>query len=393
MSHRPAVGIVWLIVAGTAAPFAFNVIAALLPAVQAQFGLGEAQLQWMVSIYAFTLGAAQLVVGPLADAWGRRRILLGGLVVFALAGLGAALASSYAQLLACRVLQGIGGCAALVVPRTAVRDTHQGLEAARAMALIMISLAVTPAVSPLVGGLLLAAWNWRAGFFACALLGAGLFVAALRLHGETLPPERRVPLRAGTVLAGYVQVSGSMRFWAYSLSFSFSNSCFIGFLVVGPSYLTRTFGLTPIGVALAMLAGYLGFGLGNMLTARTVRRFGVERILWTGIAIGCAGTLILLVAAPLRSLAPLLTAIAVQSVGIGLAFPAGIAGATGVFPERAGTASALVGATQLVTGALFALIAGALADGSLMPLAWSCAGVSLLALAWALPVWPTRRAP
>ena len=389
-SRDDQVSIPWLILAGVCAPLGFNIVVALLPAIQAQFALDSSRMQWMVSIYAMTMALGQMVAGPLSDALGRRRVLLAGLAIFVVGSIGAALAWSYEMLLVCRLVQGLGACATVVIPRAVVRDRYFGPEAARAMALIMISFAVTPVLAPLVGGILQALSGWRAGFFACALVGAVLFVLALYLHGETLAPFQRVPMRLVGVLLAYARLLGSARFCAYAFSFSLLNCCFMGWLVVGPLYMTRQFGLTPVGLALAMLAAYLGFALGNQLAAHQVRRAGVERLLASGTALCLTGSLMLAAIAASLGLAGLLVAIFLQSFGIGLAFAAGIAGATAVYPERAGTASALAGAIQLGVGAVFVVLSGAIDDGSLMPLALSSIAVCVAAAACVWPLWRQR---
>jgi DHA1 family bicyclomycin/chloramphenicol resistance-like MFS transporter len=388
-SQSNPVSILWLIFAGVCAPFGFNVIPALLPAIQAEFVLDQSRMQWMVSFYALTMALGQLIGGPLSDAFGRRRIFLTGLAIFICASIGASLADSYPHLLAFRFMQGIGACAALVIPRAVVRDCYAGPDAARAMALIMLALAITPALAPLVGGLMQTYFGWRAGFVACALVGATIFTLALKMHGETLPPHKRVRAGFGGVLVNYAGLFRSWRFCAYAFAFSLLNCSFIGFFVIGPTYLTRAFGMTPMGVSFAMLAGYIGFAIGNMLAARHVRRAGVDRLLSYGLAFGLAGSLLLAVVAYRQPVAGwMLLAICIQSFGTGLSFPTGIAGATAVFPERAGTASAMTGAIQLGSGALFAVVSGAIDDGTLKPLAWSslvlCAGAAVC-------VWPLWR--
>ena len=389
---RSPVSISWLIFAGVCAPFGFNIVAALLPAIQAQFVLDHAGMQWMVSAYALTMGCGQLVGGPLADTFGRRRILLSGMGIFVLGSVAAALAQSYPQLLVFRVVQGLGACVTLVIPRAVVRDRHMGPEAARAMALIMISLSVTPALAPVVGGLMQTWFGWRAGFLACAVVGLILLGFAWRLHGETLPPSRRVPLAFGGVLRSYAGLLANWRFCAYALSYSLLNCSFIGFFVIGPGFLTARFGMTPVGVSLTLLAAYLGFGAGNLLAAHHVKRVGVDRMLAWGLFFALVGTLLLLVVARAPVLGWILLAISLQSLGTGLSFPSGIAGATAVYPERAGTASALVGAIQMGTAAAFAVLSGIVDDGSLMPLAWSCLAACAISGACIWPLW-RRRAP
>ncbi|MBL8384014.1 MAG: MFS transporter [Burkholderiales bacterium] len=385
-----AISIPWLIVAGVCSPFGFNVVPALLPAIQGEFALDGARMQWMVSLYSLTLGMGQLIGGPLSDALGRRGVLLAGLAIFVAGSVAAVLAPTYEVLLAARLMQGLGACATLVIPRATVRDCFAGADAARAMALVMLSLAITPTVAPLIGGVLEVLLGWRSAFAACAVLGIAVLAAALRLHHESLPPARRAPLRLAPLLRGYAALLASWRFCAYALSFSLLNCCFMGFMVVGPSYLARTFGLASTGIALAMLAGYLGFTIGNVVAARRVRRAGVDRLLALGTVVVLAGTLVLFGAVHARSLGWLLAAVCAQSLGTGLAFSPGIAGATATLPERAGTASALTGAIQLGGGALFAMLSGVIDDGSFMPYAWSCLVACAAAALCVLPLWRGR---
>ncbi len=384
--------IFWLIVAGACAPFGFNIIPALLPAIQTEFALDQGRMQWMVSFYALTMGLGQLVYGPLSDAYGRRRVLLLGLAIFTFASVGAALANSYTGLLAFRFLQGLGACAALVVPRAVVRDCLSGSEAARAMALVTIPISITPIIAPVAGGLLQTWSGWRAGFVACAVVGVCLFTVGLRAHRETLAPARRVSIRLGYVLRSYAGLFLSWRFCAYALAYSSLNCTFIGFFVIGPSYLSQAAGMTPIGISLAMLATYLGFTAGNFLAVRHVKRAGVDRLLAYGLAFSVGGTLMLLAVVAQAMVGWMLAAVAVQSFGTGLAFSTGIAGATAADPARAGTASALAGAIQMLTAASFAVVSGAVYDGSLAPFAWSSVALCACAGACIWPLW-RRRAP
>lgn len=391
MASGARVSIVWLIFAGICSPLGFNVTPALLPPIQTEFALGTDRMQWMVSLYSLTLGLGQLLGGPLADALGRRSVLLAGLAIFVAGSVAAALAPTYEALLAARLAQGLGACATLVVPRATVRDTHSGNDAARAMALVMLSLAFTPLLAPFFGALIETHFGWRAAFVACALVGAAIFAGALRLHAETLPRERRIPLKLLPLAHGYVMVFRSWRFCAYATSFSLLNCTFIGLMVVGPPYFARAHGLSSNGIALAMLAAYLGFTFGNFAAARRVRRAGVDRLIAAGVLTCAIGCVLLFPALALGSLPFMLFALFLQALGTGFAFSPGIAGATATLPERAGTAAAMTGAIQLGGGAFFAFATGALDDGTFRPHAWSCVVVCVAAGLLAWPLWRDRQ--
>jgi MFS family permease len=190
----------WLVVAGVASPLGFNIVPALLPPIQAEFALGASRMQWMVSLYALTLGLGQLLGGPLSDALGRRGVLLAGLAIFVAGSVAAALTPTYEALLAARLVQGLGACATLVIPRATVRDCYSGPDAARALALVMLALTVTPPLAPLIGGLLATVFGWRSAFVACALVGVAVFAAALGLHRHRR--RHRDPARASRYRRG-----------------------------------------------------------------------------------------------------------------------------------------------------------------------------------------------
>lgn len=367
--HAPAVSILWLTFAGASSPFGFNFIGPVLPAIQLAFAIEPSQVQWLVSVYSLMLGLGQLVMGPISDAYGRRGVLLVGLAMTTLGSLGAMLAQSFEQLLWCRFLQGFGACTSLVVPRAVVRDIYtRADDVARAIAIITIALSVTPGIAPLIAGALLSWFSWRSGFAAFALLGAVSLALALRHHPETLVTEKRAPLHPWLLLKAYVNIGASLRFWSYTVTYSLLNTGVIGFLVLGPAALGHLYGYGAWGMAVGLLTVYAGFACGNLYAARHIRRTGVNRMFGAGIVVGTIGALAFLAAAHwVDSIALVMLPLFVNAVGNGLAFPSGIAGAVALNPTRAGTAAALVGATQLTLCALVAVLCGAVADGSLRP--------------------------
>ena len=134
--------------------------------------------QMMLPAYLGAFAIAQLVVGPLSDALGRRRVIIGGLGLFSLASLAAALAPDIGWLLTARAVQASGACATMVVARAIIRDTAQGNAAARAMSALAIAMAVGPSAAPLIGGQLVTWFDWRATFYFTCLIGAVTTFAA-----------------------------------------------------------------------------------------------------------------------------------------------------------------------------------------------------------------------
>jgi len=318
-------------------------------------------------------------------------VLLWGLALYVIAALAATLATSFEAVMWLRGLQALGACTCLVVPRAAVRDVYSGLEAARGIAIVSIALSLTPALAPMLAGVLLIWFDWRSGFAACVLFGVVMLLAALRLHPETLPVSRRVPLHPVTLVRTYGRIAGNWRFHCYVFTYSLLNCCFIGFLVTAPAVLAVREGLSAWGIALLLLGVYLGFALGNLYAARRVRHTGIERMLAYGIAVSVLGSVLLVAGVRMEGLMAIALPLFINCIGNGLAFPVGIAGAVNLTPDRAGTAAALVSFVQLAMGAGFAWFCGSITGGDLRPFAWACLGASVAALGSALPLFLARR--
>jgi DHA1 family bicyclomycin/chloramphenicol resistance-like MFS transporter len=247
---------------------------------------------------------------------------------------------------------------------------------------------VAPAIAPLIAGVLLTWFDWRSGFASCAVLGIVSLVLALRHHTETLVQEKRAPMRARALLRAYVEIGRTPRFFAYTVSYALLNAGVIAFLVIAPGAFAHQYGLRAWGAAIGILIVYAGSAAANLYAVRNIRRTGVNRMLGVGLAVGVASALVLAASSfATSSLVVAMALLFINSLGNGFGFPSGIAGAVGLHPTRAGTAAALVGATQLCISSLVAVVSGVVADGTLRPLIWLVLLTALLALLAALPVY------
>src|SRR5699024_7018266 len=211
-------------------PFAIDMYLPALPAIQQDLlaSVEGAQMSLMAFFIAVALG--QGIYGPLSDMYGRKRPLYFGLCVFALASLGCALAPDINTLIACRFVQGLGACAAMIIPRAVVRDMYTGVQAARLMALLMLVFSVSPILSPLVGSLVIGFASWR-GIFWAVMLTAGVAVALARfVLRETRPAELRVNSNVGTALAAYRTLLADWTFIGLALIGAFGTGSFLTYL-------------------------------------------------------------------------------------------------------------------------------------------------------------------
>ncbi len=194
---------------------AMHIFVPALPEAARDLGASVGGMQLTVSVYILGLAVGQLAYGPLSDRFGRRPVLMAGLVLYALAGLAAAFAPDVHSLIVARLLQALGGCAGLVIGRAIVRDTALPQEAARRLAMMNLMVAIGPGAAPIVGGVLASSLGWRSIFFALALLGTSSTCCSV---GGSCPKARHPPRRPGcptwrvtTAAFSFRQPSSAMR--------------------------------------------------------------------------------------------------------------------------------------------------------------------------------------
>lgn len=381
-----------LIAIAATSALAINVYLPSMPAMAVYFGVDFATIQLTLSLYLATVAVGQLIVGPLSDRFGRRPVILGGLLCFVVGTSVCLLAPSIGVLLAGRVLQALGGCAGLALSRAVVRDIYGREQAASMIGYVTMGMAVAPMLAPTLGGVLEALYGWRAGFaFLLVFGGFTVSVAFFRLY-ET---HRRRSVGSGAVplLQGLGRLLRSGPFWGYALTTAFSTSVFFSF-VAGASYVTLTLmGRSPLeyGIYFAMVPG--GYLLGNFLTGRFASRVGPDPMIVRGsvlilFSVGTMATVLGLgVEHPLVLFLPMFFV----GVGNGLVIPSGIAGAISVNPEMSGTASGVSGSLQMGVGALVAPLVGALIGTSYWPMLAVMGSCAVLALISFGLVWCRRR--
>lgn len=151
-------------------PFAIDMYLPALPSIGSDLNATTGAVQMSLLIFFLSMGASQIIIGPLADIMGRKPPIYWGLVIFAVGSVGAALAPTVEVLIAFRFLQGIGASAGMVISRAVVRDLHTGTEAARLMSLLMLVFSVSPILAPLTGSIIIELAGWRAVFWTVTVI-------------------------------------------------------------------------------------------------------------------------------------------------------------------------------------------------------------------------------
>lgn len=369
-------------------PLTIDMYLPALPGMVDAFATDTARVQLTISAYLLGFSVFHLACGPLADRFGRRPVVLVGLVLYAAATVACALAETVEQLIAFRFVQGIGACVGPTLGRTIARDLYGPQGAARALALIAMIMALAPAVAPTLGSLMLEVLPWPWIFISLAAYS--LLVAII--VGVKLPES--VPVRQAlhpvNIARNYGQLLRHREFRATTVASALLYAGMVCFLS-GASFVFIDMMGVPLryfgALFLTTVAGYVG---GSALSARLALHRSSEAVMWLG---GVAATLgaVLILLGPLAWFHPasIVLPMALYVGGVGIALPHAMATALKPFAEMAGTASALFGFIQMGLSAAAGALVGALLKDSPTPMGAAILGCSLLSL---LLIWRLRNA-
>lgn len=350
-----------------------------------------------LTLSGFLAGFAvcQLVFGPVSDRCGRRPTLLTGLGLYLGASLWCALAPSIGALIAGRLLQGMAACVGPVLGRAIVRDVYGPEGTARAMAMIGVALAVSPALAPIIGGYLQVWFGWRAAFVFLSGVGVVVLAATFRLLAETNPAHRRGHLGSPGLVASATALLCDRCYLGNAIAVSFIFAGLMAFAAGGPFVFIEALGLSPQQYGMLAVFTVAGFLAGSLLAGRLTGRLALSHMVLLGlvIAVGGAVAMAALAAVAAPSVIAVVAPMAVFTAGLGIVLPAGMAAAMAPFPRIAGSASALLGFVQMLVAALASVAVGALPHRSALPMAAVIALCAILALLGFLVFLRPRRRP
>jgi DHA1 family bicyclomycin/chloramphenicol resistance-like MFS transporter len=252
-----------------------------IPAIASGLHTSIAPVQFTFVAYLVAFAASMLALGPLSDRFGRKRILICGLVLTAFSSVGCASAPTIEILIAARVLQGIGACAGMVIGRAATRDIWRPEVAAQVIAGRVIVSTLLQAFAPVLGGYLQTWFGWRANFVAVAVFSC----LAIALIGCFLPggdKGRRQRLERWPMLASYRALLRTRRFIGYSFSSTGAHAGFHIFAAGAPAALIGKFGLTPDQYGYYASLPPLGYILGSFASRCLTERLGIDRVITIG---------------------------------------------------------------------------------------------------------------
>src|SRR4051812_46362441 len=223
-------------------PLAVDMYLPALPSLQVEFATSAERVQHTLSAYLLGLACGQLFFGPIADRYGRKPPLLGGLVLFALASAACVAATEIGQFVVLRFAQALGGASGMVVIRAVIRDRFDEIQSARVLSLMMLVMGAAPILAPLAGGWLLVngSWHWIFAFLASFAL---LCLALVALLLEESHPQHRRSRSLGRALTSALPLFGDVRFLGPVIVFIGAFGCFFASLAAAPFVFIQTFGI------------------------------------------------------------------------------------------------------------------------------------------------------
>jgi MFS transporter, DHA1 family, multidrug resistance protein len=371
-------------------PLSMDMYLPSLPEIAHSLNAPVLDAQLTISAYLFGFAVGQIFYGPISDRFGRKPVLLIAVVLYALATIGCAMAQSIESLIAARFLQALGGAGSIVLARAVVRDVYSGARAGRELSLMGAITGFAPIIAPMIGGLLQTVLGWRAIFIV--LLGFAVvsgMMAALLLP-ETLRERASGPFSLRAMGGLYRSVLAHRGFLA---NLGILTASFIGLFawVSGAPIVMQgaRYGLSPLVFGVTFSLGAAGYTSGTFIASRIVMRLGLDRTMGIGCVALAAGGLamVAVVASGVDNVLWFVAAMMIYLAGLGLALPTSMAGALTPFPDRAGTASSLLGFAQQSGAAIAAAAIGVYLGRSAWPVA---ATVVVMGFA-SLLIWATTR--
>ena len=372
---------------GMLGPFAIDTYIPAFVGMGRDLQASTLQMQQTLSVYLAAFAFMFLFHGALSDSFGRKPIIVGGLIGFLIGSIGCALSNDIATLVFFRGVQGLSVGAGMVVGRAMIRDLFNETEAQKLMALVTLWFGIAPAIAPIIGGYLYIWFGWHAIFWFLAIITCVLIAVIVSTIHETLPPEKRQPFRPRPLFAGYRAVGANVPFLLLSLAVGFNFNAFFLYFMSSPVYLPETLKLEPQQFAWLFIPGIAGIMTGAFISGRVAGKYSYAKTIWLGYRFmaGAAVLNLLYVGFFTSSVPWAIVPIYLYAVGSAMAMPSLSLKVMDMFPTRRGMAASLQG---FVSGLINAVVAGLLSPAVSHSPLWLAIAMLLLMLA-GLVCWLT----
>lgn len=364
-------------------PMSTDLYLASLPDMARTFGVGIEQAQLTLSAFLIGFAAAMPAYGPLSDRFGRRPVILAGIVLYLIGSLACMMAPSMDWLVASRLVQGLGACCGPVVGRAVVRDVYPRDQAARVMSFMASAMALAPFAAPILGGWLHSLFGWQSCFVLLALFGLALLAGTWRLLGETNAHKDLGALSPMTMLANYRLLLTDRAALGYGATVACIYGGMFAFISAASFVLIEIMGLPPAFFGFGFAVVISGYIAGGFVAGKQTARLGLDRMVLIG-TLGCAAcglAAAILAWSGVAAMAAVLLPLMGYFLFAALVLPNATAAAIAPHPRMAGAASAMVGFIQMLAGSASGWLHAALFDHTTRPLGSLVAGLGVAGLA------------
>ncbi|MGW4232908.1 multidrug effflux MFS transporter [Streptomyces sp. NPDC004980] len=368
--------LVTLVLGGLTAlpPLSMDMYLPALPAVTDSLHAPASTVQLTLTACLTGMALGQLVVGPMSDRWGRRKPLLLGMIVYVVATAICAFAPSAELLIGFRLLQGLAGAAGIVISRAVVRDLYDGDEMARFFSTLMLISGVAPVIAPVIGGQVLRFTDWRGIFAVLTVVGVLLTLVVWKWLHETLPEADRHTGGVGDALRTMRGLLADRVFTGYMVAGSLAFAALFAYVAASPFVVQEIYGASP--QTFSLLFGINSIGLiavGQINGKILVGRVSLDKALGFGLAvISLAAVALLLMTSGVFGevgLLPVAVGLFVLMSAMGLAMPNTNTQALMRTRHAAGSASALLGTSSFLIGAIASPLVGIAGEDTAVPMA------------------------
>lgn len=366
-------------------PLAMDMYLPSLPEVTDSLHAPAATVQLTLTACLLGMALGQLVVGPMSDRWGRRRPLLAGLAVYVVATALCAFAPTVEFLVAFRLLQGLAGAAGIVIARAVARDLYDGLAMARFFSTLMLISGAAPIIAPLIGGQVLRVTDWRGVFVVLTAVGLLLGGVVWAKLPETLPPAERHSGGVSEALHSMRRLLADLPFTGFMLAGGFASAALFAYISASPFVIQEIYGASPQTFSLLFGLNSVGLVIVGQINGKVlVGRVGLEKVLGAGLLVViAAATALLLMSTGVfgePGLVPVAAALFVLMSAMGITLPNTQSLALMRTERAAGSASALLGASFFLIGAIASPLVGIAGEDTAVPMAVVQLAAGLVAL-------------
>lgn len=366
-------------------PLAIDMYLPSFPAMTGYFNVDEGRIQMTLNSYIFGFAIGQLFYGPMADSLGRKPVILGGVIVFALASAACAVAESIDTFIWLRFLHGFAAAAASVVINALMRDMFTKDEFSRSMSFVVLVMTIAPLMAPIMGGEMMRWFSWHAIFWSIALAAVIAVVLVSLFIRETLPVEKRQKFHIGTTLRQFATLFRARQVLLYILASSFSFSGMFSFLNAGSFVYIDLNGVSPQHFGYYFGINIVFLFIMTTINGKFVRQFGAERMLYFGIIVQFVMGIWLLTTTALNmDFWTLVIGVAIYVSGIAMITSNSMAVILDNYPHIAGTVSSLAGTIRFSIGALVGTVLSMIPAKNAWPMVGSMVGCVALSMLFVL---------